>query len=300
MSEATSPQRQAGPQGPAITPRDGNGGANGGPWRGDQPLPVPPPPTLAGWLRIALRGVAILLVLTLGVLILLLLRLIERPLAGQLRPASGPLVQGVCRICLLIMGIRWRCIGQPMRGPGAAVANHAGWLDIFVLNAAMPVFFVSKAEVARWPGINILTRVTGTHFVVRNPQLTRVQAEALAGRIRLGHRLLFFPEATSTDALRVLPFKTGLFQSFLDPDMPGGIAVQPVSVLYEAPPGRDARFYGWYGDMTLGPHMLAVLAQVPQGKVTVTLHPPVPVAGHDRKSLAAACETAVRHAGPGN
>ena len=50
-------------------------------------------------------------------------------------------------------------LGTPMTGPGVAVANHSSWLDILVLNAAMPVFFVSKAEVAGWPGINILTGV---------------------------------------------------------------------------------------------------------------------------------------------
>ena len=66
-----------------------------------------------------------------------------------------------------------------MRGPGAMVANHSSWLDIFVLNAAAPLFFVSKAEVAGWPGINILTRVTDTHFVVRDPRLAQDQARSL-------------------------------------------------------------------------------------------------------------------------
>ena len=69
-----------------------------------------------------------------------------------------------------------------------------------------------------------------------------------------------------------------------------------VAFRYEAPAGRDPRFYGWWGDMDLGPHLLAVLAQPRQGRITVTLHPPVPVAGHERKSLAAAAEHAVRSA----
>ena len=72
--------------------------------------------------------------------------------------------------------------------------------------------------------------------------------------------------------------------------------MQPVTAAYRAPPGRDPRFYGWWGDMALAPHLLAVLAQAPQGCVTVTLHPPVAVAGRDRKSLSAACEAAVRAA----
>ncbi|WP_347267813.1 lysophospholipid acyltransferase family protein [Paracoccus sp. (in: a-proteobacteria)] len=259
---------------------------------------MPPPPTprpgIAGWVRIALRGGAIVTVLALGVLLILPLRGLERLACGPRRPVTGPWVQGVCRLCLRIIGIRWRCQGRPLDGPGAVVANHGSWLDIFVLNAAMPVFFVAKSEVAGWPGINVLTRVTDTHFVARDPRQARAQAGEFAARTRAGHRLLFFPEGTSSDGLRVLPFKATLFQGFLDPALPADLAIQPVSARYQAPPGRDPRFYGWWDDMDLGPHLLAVLAQSPQGGVTVRLHRPIPVAGESRKTLAAAAEAEIR------
>lgn len=264
-------------------------------WRGEgDPGAAPARIPALGWLLVVTRGLAVASVLGLGVLLILPLRGAERLVAGPSRPWTGPWVQGVCRLSLWCMGIGWRRVGQPMRGPGAVVANHSSWLDILVLNAAMPVFFVSKAEVASWPGINILTRVTNTHFVVRDPRLARQQAEEFAHRTRAGHRLLFFPEGTSSDGRRVLPFKPTLFQGFLDPALPADLAVQPVTASYHAPRGRDARFYGWWGDMALGPHLLSVLAQPRQGHVVVTLHPPVPVAGQTRKTLSAACETAVR------
>ncbi len=263
-------------------------------WRDEIPPPAIPRPGIAGWLRIALRGGGIVLVLALGVLLIVPLRLTERLFSGPRRPVTGPWVQGVCRLCLLIMGLKWRRLGQPMRGAGAVVANHSSWLDILVLNAAMPVFFVSKAEVAGWPGINVLTRVTNTHFVARDPKLARAQAQEFAARTRAGHRLLFFPEGTSSDGRRVLPFKPTLFQGFLDPALPEALAIQPMSARYHAPPGRDPRFYGWWGDMDLGPHLLAVLAQSPQGSVTVRLAKPIPVRGATRKTLSAAAETAIR------
>ncbi|MDF3855367.1 lysophospholipid acyltransferase family protein [Paracoccus sp. P2] len=263
-------------------------------WRDEIAPPAIPRPGALGWLLVLLRGGGIVLVLALGVLLILPLRLAERLFTGPRRPLTGPWVQGVCRICLWIMGLRWRCVGRPMRGPGAVVANHSSWLDIFVLNAAMPVFFVSKSEVAGWPGINILTRVTDTHFVARDPRLARAQAEEFAARTRAGHRLLFFPEGTSSDGRRVLPFKPTLFQGFLDPALPEGLAIQPMSAAYRAPKGRDPRFYGWWGDMDLGPHLLAVLAQYPQGSVTVRLHAPIPVAEETRKTLAAKAEASVR------
>ena len=262
-------------------------------WREAEPLPLPGPRGLGDWLRVIRRGLPAVLVLLLGVALILPLRGVERLVHGRRRPWTGPHVQAVCRLVLACIGLRWRREGVPMRGPGAVVANHSSWLDILTLNAALPVFFVSKAEVASWPGINILTRVTDTHFVARDPRLARAQAAEFAARVRAGHRLLFFPEGTSSDGRRVLPFKPTLFQGFLAEDLPAGLAIQPVSAVYAAPPGRDPRFYGWWADMDLGPHLLTVLAAKRHGGVTVRLHPPIPVAGNDRKSLSAACYSAI-------
>lgn len=262
-------------------------------WREAEPLPLPGPQGLRDWLRVIRRGVPAVLVLLLGVALILPLRAVERLFHGPRRPWTGPHVQITCRLVLACIGLRWRREGVPMRGPGAVVANHSSWLDILTLNAALPVFFVSKAEVASWPGINILTRVTDTHFVARDPRLARAQAAEFAARIRAGHRLLFFPEGTSTDGRRVLPFKPTLFQGFLADDLPAGLAIQPVSAVYSAPPGRDPRFYGWWADMDLGPHLLTVLAAKRHGDVVVRLHAPVSVSGHDRKSLSSACHDAI-------
>ena len=266
-------------------------------WQGGTPPPMARRGAM-GWLRVIRRGVPALLVLAIGVPLLMALRLIERPFTGRRRPITGPFVQGVCRAVLFCIGLGWRRHGTPMRGPGAVVANHSSWLDILTMNAAMPVFFVSKAEVAGWPGINILTGVTDTHFVARDPRLARAQAEEFATRTRAGHRLLFFPEGTSTDGRRVLPFKPTLFQGFLAPELPAGLAIQPMTAIYHAPPGADPRFYGWWGEMDLGPHLLSVLAAPRQGRVDIVLHPPIAVAGQDRKSLSRAAETAIRTALP--
>lgn len=263
-------------------------------WREGTPPVLRGPSGLPGWWRVVRRGVPAVLVLLIGVILILPLRAVERLIHGPRRPWSGPLVQLVCRLVLICIGLSWRREGQPMRGPGAVVANHSSWLDILTMNAAMPVFFVSKAEVRGWPGINILTAVTNTHFVVRDPKFARAQAEEFVTRIRAGHRLLFFPEGTSTDGRRVLGFKPTLFQGFLDPGLPEGLAIQPMSVAYHAPQGADPRFYGWWADMALGEHLLAVLSAPRQGHVEVVLHQPVTVAGETRKSLAGKTETAVR------
>lgn len=263
-------------------------------WRGEETPPLPGAQDLGDWLRVIRRGVPAVMILLAGVLLILPLRGVERLFYGARRPWTGKHVQMVCRLVLACIGLRWQRTGTPMRGQGAVVANHSSWLDILVMNAALPVFFVSKAEVAGWPGINILTRVTNTHFVTRDPRLARQQAAEFSARLRAGHRLLFFPEGTSTDGLRVLPFKPTLFQAFLDPGLPDGLAIQPMSVSYSAPEGCDPRFYGWWSDMPLGPHLLTVLAAQRQGRVLVRLSAPLPVTGETRKSLALKAEEAVR------
>lgn len=247
--------------------------------------------------RVAYRGTAILVTILLGLALLLPLRLIERPLFGLARPWTPWITQAVCRASLLWMGLRFHRTGRPMRGQGAIVANHSSWLDIFVLNASDRLYFVSKSEVAGWPGIGTLARATGTLFIARDPRKAKEQTALFEERLLAGQRLLFFPEGTSTDGLRVLPFKTTLFAAFFAPPLQAALSVQPVTVIYHAPEGMDARTYGWWGDMSFGSHLLSTLALPRQGRVEVIYHPPRAVADMaDRKSLAAAAEADVRAA----
>jgi 1-acyl-sn-glycerol-3-phosphate acyltransferase len=255
--------------------------------------------TGTGWLRVAWKGGLLGAVTFGGLALMLILRLVERPLFGERRPWTPGITRAVCMAAFRILGIGFRLSGRPMRGPGAVVANHASWLDIFALNARQRVYFVAKDEVARWPGIGWLARATGTLFIARKGTEARAQADQFTARLTAGHRLLFFPEGTSTDGLRVLPFRSTLFAAFLAPALRQTLQIQPVTVVWRGPPGADPRFYGWWGDMGFGEHLLAVLAAPRQGSVTVIYHPPLRVADHtDRKALAAACEAAVRSALP--
>ena len=268
----------------------------------DWPRPDPPPspaPGLAGWLLVTLRFAALLMVLVVLLSLLLLVRLIERPLCGQGRPLSPYIVQAFFRACLVIMNIGVTSNGTPMTEPGAVVGNHASWLDIFVLNAAQRIFFISKSEVAGWPVIGFLARVAGTLFVRREARAARTQTADLKARLQAGHQLLFFPEGTSTDGLRVLAFKPTLFQAFFAPELRAKAHIQPVTIVYHAPAGQDPAFYGWFGDMEFGPHFLTVLAARRGGRVELIYHTPLRVADFEnRKALAYEAERLVRAAMP--
>ena len=247
------------------------------------------------WLRVVLRG-GVLGALTYGCLVLLLLlRLIEAPLFGPARPWSPFVTQFVCKAAFVILRLPLSVTGSPMAMAGGVVANHSSWLDIFTLNACQRVYFVSKSEVRGWAGIGWLARATGTVFIARKGAEAKVQAQVFHDRLSAGHRLMFFPEGTSTDATRILPFKSTLFAAFFAPELAPRMHIQPVTVIYHAPPGQDPRYYGWWGDMAFAPHLFLTLATRRQGRVEVVFHPEVPVAAFpDRKALAAYCERVIR------
>ena len=250
-----------------------------------------------GWLRVVWRGAVLGGLTYLGLVLLLVVRLVERPLFGLARPWTPHITQAVCRAAFPVLGIGYSQRGQPMVRRGAIVANHSSWLDIFALNAAQRIYFVAKAEVEFWAAIGWLARATGTVFIARKGSEAKAQQALFEQRLRAGHRLLFFPEGTSTDAIRVLPFKSSLFAAFYSHGLDHIMHIQPVTVIYHAPPGADPRYYGWWGEMSFSGHLLAVLASRQQGRVEVIFHPPVAVdAFADRKALAAYCEQVIRSA----
>lgn len=249
-----------------------------------------------GWLRFGACAVPIIVLIFVCLIALLALRLIEVPIFGMRRPVTPFITQFVCRNAFRIMGMKFTTKGAQMTQAGAVVANHSSWLDIFSLNAAARVYFVSKSEVAKWPGIGLLARATGTVFIARDPRQARAQKEVFEDRLKAGHKLLFFPEGTSTDGQRVLPFKSTLFAAFFTPELKEILWVQPVTVNYVHPDGEENRFYGWWGDMDFFPHLIKTLAVRRSGAVEVIYHPPLRVAeAESRKSMALACEEIVRN-----
>lgn len=254
---------------------------------------APPPPPFRisplGWCLVAVRGLLLGTLVFGGLALLLTLRLIERPLCGLHRPVTPHITRAVCRGAFGLLGIGYRPEGRPMQGRGAMVANHASWLDIFALNAGGTVYFVAKSEVAGWPGIGWLARATGTLFIRRSRTEAANHRDLFHDRMVAGHRLVFFPEGTSTDGLRVLDFKSTLFDAFFKDDMKDAMQLQAVTILYTDPTGGPKGHYGWWGDMVFGRHLLKTLATPRQGSVRIIYHPPLRVAEFDnRKALAQA------------
>jgi 1-acyl-sn-glycerol-3-phosphate acyltransferase len=267
-------------------------------WNGAVPPELPAPGPLAR-LRQALRGGAAVVWLAGMFAVFLAARGIDlaaRGIMGRPLPALAPFVLQAWAFGMVgLLGLRFRRVGAPMAHPGAVVANHAGWLDIVVMMRVMRIFFVSKSEVAGWPGIGTIGRAIGTMFIDRRPVEARRQTEALHARLKRGDRLCIFPEGTSTDGRRVLPFKSTLFAVLVAPDLKDRLWVQPVTIRYAPGRGLPPATHAWWGEMDFASHAARLLALPRGAEVSVTFHPALRAADfEDRKELAAAAEAAVR------
>jgi 1-acyl-sn-glycerol-3-phosphate acyltransferase len=117
-------------------------------------------------------------------------------------------------------------------------------------------------------------------------------------RLEQGDNLILFPEGTSNDGNRVLPFKSALF-GVAEKEIGGQpLTVQPVSISYirldGIPVGRRYRpYFAWYGDMEMAGHLWNVFG-LGQTTVAIEFHQPVTIAQFaSRKLLSAHCERVV-------
>ena len=203
--------------------------------------------------------------------------------------------RGVSRM----MGIDIRVAGRPPGPPPTLfVCNHASYFDIVVLSCVLDAAFVAKAEVAGWPLFGLLAKLARTVFVVRRASRSGAHRDEMRARLEEGGSLILFPEGTSGDGNRVLPFNSTFFAVAQRPVGGRPLAVQPVTVAYTAldnlPMSRRQRpWLSWYGDMSLLGHMWRFLG-MGTARVDVWLHEPVAIDRYgSRKALARACEHAV-------
>ena len=212
-----------------------------------------------------------------------------------------------------ILGLRVRVLGRTAATAGRAgrrpviyVSNHSSYADILVLGGRLEACFVSKGEVARWPVIGTVARLGRSVFVSRGRAATAREGRDMEGRLAAGDNLVLFPEGTSSDGSRVLPFHSSFFVLAKPPargDAPPVPLdriplIQPISVVYDRlggmPVGRHARpVFAWFGDMDLLRHVWK-LAQCRGMRATVLLHEPIdPADFPSRRALADAAWLAV-------
>jgi lyso-ornithine lipid O-acyltransferase len=199
------------------------------------------------------------------------------------------------RLVCIIFGIKVRVHGQRSDAiPTLYVCNHVSYLDIVVLGGLIPVSFVAKAEVATWPFISTLAKAQRTIFIERSSGKTSRSRDEMMSRLNTGDNLMLFPEGTSSDGTRVLPFRSALFgvAQLRRDEKP--ITVQSVAIAYTRldgiPLGRYWRpLFAWFGDLDLVPHLWQMVC-LGETEAVVTFFPPVDIDQlGDRKKLCEYC-----------
>lgn len=218
-------------------------------------------------------------------------------------PGWGAIAVRYYRCLCWVLGIRIRVVGEPVRDRAVLfVSNHGSWADILAIGAVMPIAFVSKIEVAKWPLVGTAARLQKTVFVDRSRRSQTGDSIAeMVQRLSSGVSMVLFAEGTSSDGNRVLPFRSALIGAVRETAArtEGGMLIQPMSICYTAingiPMGRQHRpLVAWYGDTDFMPHIKAFL---PRAAIDITISYGEPIAADaatDRKLLAKEVEAAVR------
>lgn len=202
-----------------------------------------------------------------------------------------------------LLGLRIQVNGAIAEArPLLIVANHVSWMDIHVLGSIAYLSFIAKSEVARWPLFGTFARLQHTVFVERDARRKSAsQASEIAGRIAAGDAMVLFPEGTTADGNKLLPFKSALFGAVGLVAAEAGdetVRIQPVSIAYTRihglPMGRmHHRLVSYVGTETI---VTSALRMLKHGgvDVTVSFGEPIDYAGvAGRKQLARTMEETV-------
>lgn len=164
--------------------------------------------------------------------------------------------------------------GQLERGGYVIIANHVSYVDGMVLGSIFPIVFVSKREVKSWPIVGQWNLLCGTVFINRqNKEQVRELIPEMIRKLKQEANLLLFPEGTSTDGERMLPFQTVPLEAPLRNRsiiVPATIAYKSIDNRPVGPANRDLVY--WHGDMGFLSHFWHLLG-LRGVEVLVTIQP---------------------------
>lgn len=188
-----------------------------------------------------------------------------------------------------ILGIRLDADLRHAVAGSMLVANHISWLDIFVINAALPSAFVSKEEVRHWPVVGWLAAVNDTVFLKRGSRgHAKIINEEIAEILATGKHVAVFPEGTTTDGTHVLHFHAALLQ----PALAAGRPVVPAAISYWEEDGTRSLAPRYDGEISIGECLGNILSRPRLTARLVTLAA-LGQNGEDRRSVAAAAREAI-------
>lgn len=174
------------------------------------------------------------------------------------------------------------------------VSNHLSYLDGIVLGSIFPVIYTSKSEVRHWPLLGWMTEAGGTIFIDRKRKTRSVDyIQEATQMLKRKINVIVFPEGTSTNGAKLLPFQSIHFQAPLNSRCP----ILPIAINYTKINQEDVGLENrdrvcWHGQVKFPEHLLGVL-NLESIEAKIVIYPKVDLASlsgsdYSRKELSEA------------
>lgn len=160
--------------------------------------------------------------------------------------------RGACRM----MGVRVDAKNLPVPGQNyLLVGNHLGFMDILALSSVKRSLFITSVEMRETPFLGTLCEMGGCLFVERRSR-SRIVGEMgeIREALQQGFDVVLYPEGTSGDGAKLLPFKKSLLTSAAGTGIPIKVMVINYRRINGEPMSDKWRdVVCWYGDMSFLP-----------------------------------------------
>lgn len=195
-------------------------------------------------------------------------------------PTNTRYIQYFCRRLCKVFNLEVQVHGTIPREPALWVSNHISWLDVAVLGSGARVFFLSKAEVEKWPILGKLAKSGGTLFIQRGSGDSLRIREQITSFLKQDIPVLFFPEATTTNGHKIKKVHGRLLGAAIEAKRPVQICV----ICYVNQHGKIDETVPFIGEITFAEHVQCVL-EMPKVTAHLMTLPAISVEGHTVTSL---------------
>jgi 1-acyl-sn-glycerol-3-phosphate acyltransferase len=171
----------------------------------------------------------------------------------------------IIKITTIILGIRTTLYGELPTAQGLIIANHRSYFDPIVIVSHIHAYPVGKKEVASWPLIGYLCKISGVIFVERECQDSRQKTcDTIKKTLNEGYSVINFPEGTTHVLPTTVAFNYGSFKTATQIKA----AIIPVAIDYKVT--TDA----FVNNDTFIPHFLKCFGKLTT-EIKITYFPPL-------------------------
>lgn len=200
-----------------------------------------------------------------------------------------------------LAGIKIRVHGTLSdKRPLLIISNHISIFELATFPLVFGGSFIAKKEMESWPLVGWVARKFGVVFVDRRPSHAMDALRVVQSQVQqVTYPMILFPEGTTTNGAYVKKFKSTLFNFVED----SNVTVQPIAMHYRFRNGDVisdddmANHYGYFDNakIDMGPKCERERSAFSQVfhimviggfRVEITIMPPPPLGGMDRKQIA--------------